>query len=67
MKTGTTMWTSRDLSMRVELGDNCVLFSADHGMTWHGLNPDDARSLAAGLCVAAERVDEQETERAHAA
>lgn len=59
------MWTSADLSMRVELADDCVLFSADHGQTWKGLSPDDARSLAAGLCVSAERVDEQETERAH--
>ena len=67
MKVGTAMWTSEDLSIRVELGDDCVLFSADHGQTWHGLSPDHARSLAAGLCVAGERVDDRVTEREHAA
>lgn len=45
-----------------------VRAEVDHVMLWvdtHGikLHPDVARSVAAGLCVAAERVDDCDTER----
>lgn len=63
------VYTSADLGIRVELGeqDPCVLFSADYASSWRVLTPDDARALAAGLCCAAEKADEQETERGYAA
>ena len=58
------VYTTQDLGIRVELGerDPCVLFSADFGTSWRVLDPHEARLLAAGLCVAAERADDRETE-----
>ena len=58
------VYTSPGLNIRVALGevDPVVLFSADHGFTWVAMSPNEARSMAAGLCVAAERADERETE-----
>lgn len=63
----TARFTSRDLSVRVEDGERVVLLSATHGHTWIGLGANEARSMAAALCVAAERLDAQDTEEAHAA
>ena len=60
----TAVYTTEDLGIRVELGerDPCILFSADYGSSWRILGPHEARLLAAGLCVAAEKADDRETE-----
>jgi len=65
----TAVYTSADLGIRVELGeiDPCVLFSADYGTSWRVLTPNEARDMARGLCAAAERAEDQDTERFHAA
>lgn len=65
----TAVYTSADLGIRVELGeqDPCVLFSADYGTSWRVLSPHEARALAGGLCVAADRAEDEDTERFHAA
>jgi hypothetical protein len=53
-----------DRGVRIELGESpTVLLSADFGQSWTALGPNEARALAAKLCVVAERVDERETER----
>jgi hypothetical protein len=57
-----------DRGIRVELGESpTVLLSADFGTSWTALGPNEARQYAAQLCVAAEKVDERETEREQAA
>jgi len=65
----TATWTSQDLAIRVEVPETggCIVFSADHGTSWHGMTAEDARSLARGLCHAAEKLDEAETERERSA
>jgi hypothetical protein len=59
------VYTSQDLGIRVELGaiDPCVLFSADYGTSWRVLAPHEARNLAQGLCNAAERAEDRDTEQ----
>lgn len=61
------MWTSPDLSIRVEVADCSILFSADHGQTWKGLPGSEARGMARGLCNAADRAEEAQTEQDRAA
>lgn len=57
-----------DRGIRIEIGDApVVLLSADFGTSWTAMNPNEARGCAARLCVAAEQVDERETEREHEA
>ena len=65
----TAVYTSKDLGIRVELGDEdpFVLFSADYGTSWRVMSVFEARDLAQGLCLAAERAEDQDTERFHAA
>jgi hypothetical protein len=65
----TAVYTSADLGIRVELGehDPCILFSADYGTSWRVLSVHETRDLARGLCLAAERAEDEDTERFHAA
>ena len=63
----TARFTSRDRSLRVEEGDRAVLISATHGHTWVGLGAHEARCMAAALCVAAEKIEDQDTESERAA
>ena len=60
----TATWTSSDLSIRVEVPDSqaCILFSGNHGQAWQSLTVREARELARGLCAAADRVEDAETE-----
>lgn len=60
-------YTREDLSVRVEAERGHVAISTNSGASWHAFSPDEARRMAAGLCVAAERVDEQDTEAEGAA
>jgi len=63
----TATWTSNDLAVRVEVPDTggCIVFSADHGTSWRAFTGHEARELARGLCCAAERLEDAETEREH--
>jgi hypothetical protein len=63
----TAAYTSQDLALRVEASERTVLVSTNHGTSWCPLSPDEARRFAAGLCIAAKRVDEAGTERERAA
>ena len=65
----TAVYTSKDLGIRVELGevDPCILFSADYGTSWRVMSVFETRDLAQGLCLAAERAEDADTERFHAA
>lgn len=63
----TARFTSKDLSVRVEDGERAVLVSATHGHTWVSLSPYEARAMGRALCQAAERIEDAETEREHAA
>lgn len=60
----TARFISKDLSLRVEDGEDAVLVT--HGHTWVGLGAYEARSMGQALCAAAERLDERDTERSAA-
>jgi len=62
----TAIWTSNDLALRLEFSD-AILFSADHGTSWKALPASEARGLARGLCCAADRLEDAETERERSA
>lgn len=55
----TGVYTDPSLHRRVELavGDDKVSLTLDAGHHWDRLGADEARALAAGLCVAAQKVD----------
>ena len=55
-------WMGEGFSLVRDEDDHVVVF-ADHGRGGLRLSADEARRMAAGLCVAAERVDERDTER----
>lgn len=65
----TATWTFSDLSIRVEVPDTlaCILFSGNHGEAWTSLGVAEARELARGLCCAADRVEDAETEQERSA
>ena len=63
----TATWTSPNLAIRVEVGGDVVLLSADHGTSWNPMSAHAAREMARGLCNAADRAEEAQTENERSA